>query len=789
MRLTAPACIIAVLVCLTAAWLTPAAQAGFGIKTFEAGTCKTDTPECTYSAPESQFFTQAAGHPPLGITGFEVNTAPSGEPEGNIKDVRVDIPPGLAVNPQATEQCTKEQFEASACPIGSEVGSDEITAFVGLVKVGPISLPMYNIVQPQGVPAEFGFELNVLGLVKLQVYIVGGISWYHEAETAENNGVSTGDYHEFFTIKEIPTTVAVVKSRLKFDGTAGNGTFLTLPSACGTQTSYLHADSYQNEGQFQGYRTISGEPPKAVSVSGCKEVPFKPEIAVTPAAGQSQSDHPDSATVELKVPQSEGAEKIDSSTLEDARVALPEGMTLNPAVANGLEACSDAQFGKGTANPVTCPPGSKIGEVTIETPDLPAKSLTGSVYVGQPTSTDPESGEEYRIFIDAEAPRYGVSVRLEGHVSANAATGRLTTAVLENPQVPFSDFILTFDGPHTPLANPLMCGMVTTNSSLTPYSGNPAAEPFASFPIDFDGKGGACPSPLPFTLSQSAATTPTGGGSATSFNFSLTRGEAQQYLSKLTSVLPPGLLGKIPDVTLCGEPQAQNGECTAASQIGTVSASLGSGSPLLTLPGTAYLTGPYGSAPYGLSVVVPAEKVGPFDYGKIVTRAAINVEPFTSRIAISNQLPTIVGGVPLRLRSIDVDVNRANFAINPTNCAALNTETTLTSTFRHEPIPLHSIPGDRLQRTRVRAEADCLDQRKDLARQRRDPGRQSRLPGRSAGQHQVGARDAAETARLAHQHAQQRLSGSDVRRQSAELPAAVEGRQRHRRDAGAARTS
>jgi hypothetical protein len=681
MRLTAPTCIIAALVCLAAGLSAPAAQAGFGIKTFEAGTCKTDTPECTYTAPESQFFTQAAGHPPLGITGFEVNTASSGEPEGSIKDVRVDIPPGLAVNPEATEQCTKEQFEGDTCPAGSEVGSDEITAYVLGIKVGPLSLPMYNIVQPQGVPAEFGFELNVL-TIKLHVLIVGGISWYHEAETLENSGVPSGDYHEFFTIKEIPNEIAVVKSRLKFNGTAGNGTFLTLPSACGTQTSYLHADSYQNPGQFQEYQTVSGEPPKAVSVSGCKEVPFEPQMAVTPAAGQTQSDRPDAATVEVKVPQSQSAGTLNSSTVKDARVTLPEGMTLNPAVAaNGLEACSDAQFGKGTANPVTCPAGSKIGDVTIETPDLPAKSLTGSVYVGQPTSTNPESGNEYRIFIDAESARYGVSVRLEGHVSANATTGRLTTTVLEAPQVPFSDFILTFNGPHTPLVNPLVCGAATTNSSLTPYSGNPAAEPLISFPVDFNGKGAACPAPLPFSLGQSVATTPTTGGSATSFNFSLTRGEGQQYVSKLTTVLPPGLVGKIPAVTLCGEPQAQNGECTAASQIGTVSASLGSGSPLLTLPGTAYLTGPYDGAPYGLSVVVPAEKVGPFDYGKIVTRATVNVEPFTSRIVVSSQLPTIVGGVPLRLRSIDVDVNRANFAINPTNCAALNTETTLTSTF------------------------------------------------------------------------------------------------------------
>ena len=186
---------------------------------------------------------------------------------------------------------------------------------------------------------------------------------------------------------------------------------------------------------------------------------------------------------------------------------------------------------------------------------------------------------------------------------------------------------------------------------------------------------------MPFALSQSAATTPTTGGASTSFNFSLARGEGQQYLSKLSTVLPPGLVGKIPAVSLCGEPQAGRGECTAASQIGTVSVSLGSGPAAAQLAGERLPDRPYGNAPYGLSVVVPAEKVGPFDYGKIVTRAAINVEPFTSRIVISSQLPTIVGGVPLRLRSIDVNVNRPNFAINPTSCAALKTETTLTSTF------------------------------------------------------------------------------------------------------------
>jgi hypothetical protein len=678
MRLTAPSCIIAALVCATATLSAPAPAGAFAVTKWEAGTCteNSETAPCN-AETTSRYYTQAAGHPNYGITDFRFKTTgPSGSeaPEGNVKRVRVDLPAGLSVNPYATPRCKLSELEGSGCPADSQVGEVQLTAHLNLTEIlkqpvgttiGPplTNAAVYNMEAPSGTPLEADFKVPIFNSI---VHIVGGIDW-------------SGDYHEFFTINEIPKSPELVESRLIFFGktlgTGGTLPFITMPSTClGPQTTQLEVESYEGQKESKSFTT-------PVGASGCDKVPFTPTVKVEPAAGATKSDAPDAITVKVEVPQNTDPEGIDSSMLRDAHVTLPEGMTLNPAVANGLEACTNGQFHKGETASVECHESSQVGTTTIETPDLPPGSLAGKVYVGQPESTNPESGNEYRLYIDAEAPAYGVSIRLLGHVSANATTGRLTTAVLENPQVPFSDFILTLNGPHTPLANPLMCGPATTNSSLTPYSGNPAAEPFMSFPIDFDGKGGACPSPLPFALSQSAATSPTTGGSATSFNFSLTRGEGQQYLSKLTTVLPPGLVGKIPDVTLCAEPQAQRGECTAASQIGTVSASLGSGSPLLTLPGTAYLTGPYGNAPYGLSVVVPAEKVGPFDYGKIVTRAAISVEPFSSRIVVSSQLPTIVGGVPLRLRSLDVNVNRPKFAINPTSCAALKTETTLTSTF------------------------------------------------------------------------------------------------------------
>jgi hypothetical protein len=661
-----------IFVCVITTLLTSSALAAFGVSKWEAGTCT--SAECTAS-DTSQFYTQAAGHPPFGVTDFRFNTSGAEgfeAPEGNVKEVRVDLPPGLSVNPFATPQCKLSELEGSGCPSDTQVGEVKLTAHLNLVSllgepvgatITPPNTPVYNMVPPPGKPLEAAFKVALFETV---VHIVGGIE-------------TTGDYHEFFTIKEIPTTPELVESRLIFFGkalgTGGTLPFITMPSTClGPQTTLLHVTSYAGQQETKSFTT-------PVGASGCNRIPFAPSVKVTPTT-TTQSDQPDGVTVKVEVPQSTDPEGIDSSMLKDARVSLPEGMTLNPSAANGLEACTDAEFGKGTTNLVKCPAASQIGSTTIETPDLPPGSLVGGVYVGQPASTDPQSGNEYRIFIDAEAPAYGVSVRLEGKVSANPTTGRLTTAVLENPQVPFSDFIVSLSaGAHTPLANPLTCGPATTNASFTPYSGNPAANPLDMFTVDFNGEGGACPASLPFALSQVATASPATGGASTSFTFGLGRGDGQQYLSKLSTTLPPGLVGKIPSVTLCGEPQAERGECTSASQIGTAAVSVGSGPTPFSLTGTVYLTGPYDGAPYGLSVVVPAEKIGPFNYGRIVTRATINVDPFTSRIVVSSQLPTIVGGAPLRLKALTVHANRSNFAINPTNCGALTTTTTLTSTF------------------------------------------------------------------------------------------------------------
>jgi hypothetical protein len=128
-----------------AAIAAPAAQAAFGPETFEAGTCVNHT--CTYPSVEanhSEGFTQAAGHPPWGITKFVMKHSGSSIEGASVKRIRVDVPPGLASNPQAPlPKCTVAQFnsEPKGCPAGSQVGTTEMEAVAEPVGLLPLPLP------------------------------------------------------------------------------------------------------------------------------------------------------------------------------------------------------------------------------------------------------------------------------------------------------------------------------------------------------------------------------------------------------------------------------------------------------------------------------------------------------------------------------------------------------------------------------------------------------------------------------------------------------------------------
>jgi hypothetical protein len=658
-------------VTLVAAPATHAASFGVQEKNFEAGTCVNTT--CTYKSVEehpAEAFTQAAGHPPFGITSFEFNSETivlAKKPVGAVKNIRVDVPPGLAADPVALSECKLAQFEENKCPASTRVGTNILTVYAAAVDES-IEAPVYNLEPAEGLPLEFGIDVILPGELKHEhAFLLGHVSWHHE-KLLEERGIPSGDYHEWFEITEVEKTIPVLKSKLIFEGTKagenGYGNFLTLPSVCSeTTTAYLEVESWEGQKATTETHTPAG-------VEHCDEVPFAPLAELVPEV--SQSDEPDGAATVVNVKQNAGAEEINTADVKDVQVTLPEGLTLNPSAARGLEACTPAQIGIGSEEPVTCPAGSKVGTIEIET-DLPPHSLQGNVYLGDP-SGGPITGPPYTIYLDAESARFGVSVRLQGTVNPDPVTGRLETSFADNPQLPFSQATLKLNGgPLAPLANPLSCEASQVKALFTPYTGGTAAlsaSPFAS---------SGCSSPLPFSLTASAAHAPSQAGAHTTFTFGLHREDGQQYLAHVSTTLPAGLVGTIPAVELCGEPQAATGTCPAGSRIGSANVAVGAGAEPYTFTGPVFLTGPYAGAPFGLSIAVPAV-AGPFDLGTVVTRASVSVDPSTARVTVASPVPTIVGGVPLRLRSVTVVVERPGFLLNPTSCTEEAVETALAST-------------------------------------------------------------------------------------------------------------
>lgn len=691
------------------AFASSPAKAAFGIAEWQVVTCKenVDTPaetgpppaaltglyplpkdpgQCTKDTP-SKWFKQAAGHSPFVITDFTLNTLPAavkgeGFPDGFVKDIIVEAPEGLDVNPEATPvKCTVEQLKevpAPTCPLASLVGFNYLTVNAQAPPCDnpdPVpdrcanvraKLPVFNLVPFDGVPSMVGFPTSAPGE---PIIIVGDLD--------------PRDQHVIFRISDVhapdgtPAHPPIVGSRLTFIGVSGNGTYLTNPSNCGVPlTATLSVDQHAAPGVFAvNDFTVPYE------AENCEAVPFKVELETT-ASGAT--DSPEPATVDVLMPdQLKAGVPIANSHLLTAKVTLPEGAGLNPSVANGLTPCTDAQFKKGTDDPIECPDSSIIGSVDVESKALDQK-LGGTVFIGQPLSNDPSSGEQFRIFIHVINARYGVNVRLIGKVFPNLQTGQLTAVVPENPQAPFNSFKINLNGgPRGALTSPGTCGPHTTTAVFTPWSGTPDVTDTSESSLSTLPGGGPCPKTLaerPFSPGYSAGPPNSKAGAFSPLQLHITRPDGAQELKQVNVQLPPGMVAKLRGVPYCpeasiaaaatrsGASELASPSCPSNSLVGTLGTDTGSGPSPFHINGSVYLAGPYKGAPVSMVFVTPAV-AGPYDLGTVVIRAALDVDPETAVVrAVSDTIPDVFGGVKLDIRSVDVAINRKNFTLNPTTC-------------------------------------------------------------------------------------------------------------------------
>jgi len=661
--------------------------------------------------------TQAGSHPFQLTTTITLNqTLEAGsplspasfpQPVALAKDLHFLLPPGLIGDPTPFPECALGKFLArgnlnapveNLCPPQTAIGAASVTVAESDYGAATYESPLFVLEPSVGEPARFGFVT------------AGGVPVY--LDTAVRTG---GDYGVTVDVSNIAQVVGFLGSEVTFwgvpgdprhDGQRGWGCFfedlgksanshlpcnslgahsppplLALPTSCtGPLQTSVEADSWAHEGSFLTTPATAPLP----ALDGCNRLPFEPSIILTPD-GRAGST-PTGLAVTVHVPQTESlnAEGLAEANVKNTMVTLPEGVALNPAAADGLQACPEEGIALHSAEPPTCPEASKIGTVKVKTPLLP-NVLEGSAYLAEQNANP--FGSLVAMYVYVEDPISGSRVKVAGEVVPNPVTGQLVSTFKETPELPFETFELHFfGGDRAPLATPARCGAYTTTAAVEPWTETGAVDSSSTFDVTSGPNGSACSDPLPFNPTLTVGTSSIQAGGFSPFVMTMSREDGEQPLQGIALHMPKGVSGTLSTVKLCGEQQADEGTCGPESQIGETIVSVGvGGDPYTVRGGKVYITGPYKGAPFGLSIVNPA-KAGPYNLGQVIVRAKLEVNEETAAITVTTddegpyKIPTILDGIPLQIKHVSVNINRPGFTFNATNCNPLQITGDLVST-------------------------------------------------------------------------------------------------------------
>jgi hypothetical protein len=663
------------------------------------------------TGPDGLAVSGAGSHPYQYTTSFGINTAPSpggglSPAQGDLKEIEVELPAGLAGNPTVIDRCSSQQFltvHSAVTESGGNYFTTECPAgsVVGLITIQQIDgdsvnsrLPLYNLIPPKGMPAQLAFEIL-------------GAPFYINTRVR-----SDGDYGTTAYLHNVFTADRVTASRVTIWGTPWDhshdsvrgdcafsealcpveGTprpFWRLPSSCANPlVARMNFETWAHP--VTGASASETEP----APTECEKPPFTPTIESKPTT--NVADAPSGLHFNLHLPQAENEDPngLGEADLKDAKVTLPPGLLVNPSSADGLAACSLSEIGYSgekegkpsfTAQPANCPDASKLGSVEVDAPAVD-HPLPGAVYLAK--QDENPFGSLIAIYIAVNDPQTGVVVKLAGEVKLDPTTGQLTTYVKRSPQVPFEDFKFDFfEGARAPLRTPAVCGTYTTTTAITPWT-SPAfgadPTPSDSFQTTQSPSGGGCPTSaaaLPNNPRFEAGSQSPIAGAYSPFIVNLSRQDGSQELKGLNLTLPAGMAAKFAGVDECSDASIASAEtktgkqeqaspsCPALSHLGTVTVGAGAGPAPYYVKGDAYLAGPYKGAPLSMAIITPAV-AGPFDLGAVVVRAPLYVDPETAQGTVKSTFPTILQGIPLDVRSIAVAIDRDQFTLNPTSCDA-----------------------------------------------------------------------------------------------------------------------
>jgi hypothetical protein len=697
------------------------ARADFGFERFDS----------SLSTKNGSPATQAGSHPFALRTFIALNSRTDPNfgrvPDGEFKDVLLDEIAGLVANPAAMPRCSDVDFltlreTGNLCSPSTMIGRTYTWYSETFPSASEPSFPsdpepigesLYNLVPPPGAVAEFGFHV-----VQLPV-------------TIEVRLDDTPPYAGRVLVVNIPQPIPVNGSEVVLWGNPSDPShdaarggpsggsrepFLTLPRACqGPLPTTYATDSWQNPGAYLpggepdlsdpawvGASVLSHDdatPPNPLGMSGCAKLGFSPTIAAQPTTKAAKS--PTGLDFSLDV-HDEGLTSptgLANSDIKKTVVTLPEGFTVNPSIAEGLEVCTPAQLDRETAFSEAgsgCPNASKIGSVEVETPLLD-ENVNGALYQAAPYDNPFKS--LVALYVVIKNPTLGIKVVQPLNVIPDPVTGRLTTVAEDMPQLPFSHFRLHFrEGARSPLASPPKCGTYDAEATLYPWAGGAPVTTTSAFQIITGPSAGPCPSGglPPFKPGLIAGSINNAAGRFSPFNIRLSRTDSEQEITHFSIKLPPGITAKLAGVPYCsnaqiaaatartgphgGQEELNSPSCPAASEIGRTLVGSGVGSALAYAPGKIYLAGPYHGS--NLSIVaITAGVVGPFDIGTVVVREALKIDPETAEAFIdatgSDPIPHIIKGIPVHLRDIRVYTDRPNFVLNPTDCTRTSTASTV----------------------------------------------------------------------------------------------------------------
>jgi hypothetical protein len=691
----------------------PAAEAAFGFLPGSAGF------NVTATAEGGRATTDVAGSHPYSLV-TEVNFNKTGNyTDGDLRNLTLDLPPGLVENPTAVPRCSlatfstprASDFESPSlsgenCPDLTQVGTATLRSSYGGGETRTFGV--FNLAPQPGALSELGFSpYGIPVTLTPRVREEGGeyglsLEAKNFSQQLDVSGLKLTIWGNPWAISHNDQRGSCLNEANPAQGWAkcpvaplhpshAAQAYLTLPTSCeGPLSFHVSATSWQGDPPAQAAST------SAENLSGCDTVQFNPT-----GQGRLNTDRTNSPTGFVFSLEGNSASLLDPtlqapSQARQAVVTLAEGMTVNPSVAAGLSTCSEAQFAAETVSSAPgagCPLASKVGRLKVESPIL-EKPIEGSMFFATPGEN--RFGTLLALYLVAKAPDRGIMVKVAGKVVPDPATGRLVATFDDLPQIPYSFFDVEFrEGQRSPLASPSACGSYLTEIDTRPWS-NPSAvkHQISPFSLTAGAGGGPCPGALaPFHPGAIGGMLNSNASSYTPFYLHLTRDDSEQEITSYSATLPPGVLGKLAGIPFCSDAdiaaaRAQSGAasaaapaCPPATRIGRTYTGYGVGGTLAYAPGGLYLAGPYHGSPLSV-VAIDSAKVGPFDLGTVVIRSAIRIDRQTAQVSIdsagSDPIPHILQGLPLRLRDIRIYIDRPGFMLNPTSCNPFSVVSTLT---------------------------------------------------------------------------------------------------------------